>query len=469
MPESNELGALLVERKRRTKTDLLRFIQEVRDGYQANWHHRVICDALMDWIEGRGPARLMLFMPASNGKSEIVSRCLPAYLLGRKACKVIACSHTQTLADEMSTDVRNIMASEPYQQLFGLKTAKTGAVESWRTLDGGHYVCAGVGGPVTGKHFDFGIIDDPIKNAEEAFSEVMREKVWQWYTRVFRTRRIGGGARMLLTSTRWHEDDLAGRILEREKGKWTVLQFPAIDERDKRRGADGALWPERYSRAFLEEEKELNKYAFESLYQQRPVAEGGGMFKRAWFKYAEKNGSPTLFKLGDTWRNIQDGRRFCTVDLATSVKTSADYTAIVTGVSFKSGDLLILNVRQERIEGPDIIPAIRQEVNAWNCGDAWIERIGFQTSLIQDARRQGLPVRELNPDKDKVTRAAPLAALFAGGKVFFAPGDWRIETERELLTFPAGAHDDIVDALAYQARVHNDALGESFKRFALKI
>lgn len=422
----------------------------------------------MAWIEGRGPARLMLFMPASNGKSEIVSRCLPAFLLGRKPCKVIACSHTQTLADEMSTDVRNIMASEPYQQLFGLKTAKTGAVESWRTNDGGHYVCAGVGGPVTGKHFDFGIIDDPIKNAEEAFSEVMREKAWQWYTRVFRTRRIGGNARMLLTSTRWHEDDLAGRILEREKGKWTVLQFPALDETDPRRKPEdkGALWPARYSRDFLDEERELNQYAFEALYQQRPVAEGGGMFKRSWFMYAEKNGSPDLFKLGETWRNIQDSTRFLCVDLAASEKKSADYTVIAAYAAFKSGDLLKLGQIRARLEGPDIIPQIRVMLDRYKAGECWIERMGYQMTLLQHARLQGLPVRELRPDKDKVTRAAPLAALMSAKKYWFAPGDWHIESENELLSFPAGAHDDIVDTDAYAAQVASkiQAYGDSFKQ-----
>lgn len=463
MQELSGLGALLQERKRRKQTDLLRFIQAVREDYQVNWHHRVICEALMDWITGTGPARLMLFMPASNGKSEIVSRCLPAFLLGVKPCKVIACSHTATLAEEMSIDVRAIMAGEPYQQIFGVKTAKTGSAESWRTLDGGKYVCAGVGGAVTGKHFEYGIIDDPIKNAEEAFSEVMREKVWQWYTRVFRTRRIGGNARMLLTSTRWHEDDLAGRILAKEPGRWKVLEFPAIDETDSRRKPEhrGALWADRYSREFLDEERTLNPYAFESLYQQRPVPEGGGMFKRAWFRYAEKNGSPDLLKLGEKgWLNIRNGRRYVTVDLAASTKTTGDYTVIACWSSMKDGTLVLLDLVRERLEGPDIIPAITRALERTG-GEAWIETIGFQATLLQTARRLGMPCRELRPDKDKVTRAAPMAAHFSAGQLWFAPGAWHIDMERELLSFPAGAHDDIVDAMAYGVIVHNKGLAQA--------
>jgi len=191
------------------------------------------------------------------------------------------------------------------------------------------------------------------------------------------------------------------------------------------------------------------------------------MFKRAWFRYAEKNGSPTLFKMGDTWRNVDDATRYLTVDLAASEKTTADYTVIAAFASFKSGELLKLGQIRARLEGPDIVPQIQLALERFNAGEAWIERIGFQTSLLTHARRCGIPVRELRPDKDKVTRAAPLAALMAAGKYFMAPGEWRIENENELLSFPAGAHDDQVDADAYAAMVHNQMLAFKVRRQSL--
>lgn len=470
-------------RRKRARTNLADFIRYTFPEYEFNWHHYEICEAVMAWYRGDF-ANLAIQCPPAHGKSEIISRRLPAFLLGLNPnAMIMAASHTAMLANQMNRDIQRIIDDDRYAAVFPKttlwgKNIRTVADGSWlRNSDEfevvghkGRYKCAGVGGPLIGSHFDFGIIDDPFKDAAEAYSETVRASIWEWYSSVFANRRKKGNAKQLIIMHRWHEDDLLGRILAKKAAPWKVLNFEALATEDRPNQPKGtALWPGRFPVSFLEEQRATNPHSFSALYQGTPVPMGGGMFKRQWFRYAEKNGSPTLFKLGDTWRNIRDARRFCTVDLAASTKTSADFTVIATGVSFPDGSLLVLDVRQERMEGPDIIPAIRANVNAWSCGDVWIERIGFQTALVQDARRQGLPVRELNPDKDKVTRAAPLAALFAAGKVYFAPGDWRTETERELLSFPAGAHDDIVDALAYLCRVHNENLGESFKRFALKI
>ena len=191
------------------------------------------------------------------------------------------------------------------------------------------------------------------------------------------------------------------------------------------------------------------------------------MFKRAWFRYAEKNGSPDLFKLGESgWRNVQNSRRFLTVDLATSTKESADYTVIMAWAMWGE-TLLLLDVMRARLEGPDILPQIAMMLNRHRAGEAWIEKIGFQTALIQDAARKALPVRELRPDKDKQTRAAPMAAAMANGKVWFAPGPWHADLEAELLSFPAGAHDDQVDAFSYGERVRHEVAGYGVTKTAL--
>ena len=424
----------------------------------------------MRWLNGEYQ-NLYIHCPPAHGKSELISRRLPAYLLGRfPGAPVIATSYGATLAETLSRDVRTIMEQPTYREVFGNPFAPglVARVDEFATAQGGKYVCAGVGGGLIGKHYLFGIGDDLIKNAEEAFSETMRESVWQWWTRVWANRKITDRAKQLLIGHRWHEGDVYSRAVATDPTAWHTLMLEAIATNDEEhRVAGEALWPARFGIDFLRAQKRDNPHSFEAMYQGRPVAEGGGMFKRAWFRYAEKNGSPDLFKLGESgWRNARDATRFLAVDLAASEKTSADFTVIGAYASFKSGELVKLGQIRDHLEGPDIIPQIQVAMNRWGAGEVWIEKIGFQSALLTHARRMGLPVRELRPDKDKVTRAAPLAALHAAGKMWWAPGDWWLDSERELLAFPAGAHDDIVDTDAYAAQIHNKMLayGQSFKQ-----
>lgn len=462
------------------RLDLLEFIKYTMPDYEANWHHRLVASIVQAWILGHdaagkpAPLRVILEMPPAHGKSQIVSRSAPAWImaalphiqpLAHPRPKVIAVSHTQDLANEMSEDVLQVLRSDECRSLFGQTVPDRANKEKWRTLQGGHYRCAGIGGPIAGKHMDFGIIDDPIKNPEEAFSQTMREKVWQWYTRVFRQRRIGK-ARMLLTTTRWHEDDLAARILKREPGKWHRVSIPAIAEQAgtyRKRGE--ALWPQRYDLEFLLEEKELNPHAFNALYQQRPVAEGGGMIKRKWLTTRWTGNPHGMIETPHGWHDTRNLRKFLTVDLAASMKQTGDYTVIGTFAILPDGYLALLDLIRERLEGPDILPQVALALNRHNAQDAWIEKIGFQTALLQDAARKGLPVRELRPDKDKVTRAAPLASLMANGR-FLLPeqAPWLTDLEEELLSFPAGAHDDQVDVCAYAVRVMQEQAGWKLTR-----
>lgn len=450
------------------RRDLLEFTRYTFPSYEANWHHERIAAEVMAWLRG-DVQNLAIQCPPQHGKSELISRRLPAFLmLAFPQCSVIAASYAAGLSSMMAGDVRRIMREEAYAGLYGGAPFGPGLVEQaeqFQTRKGGSYYSCGVGGGVIGRGYDFGIIDDPIKDAEEAFSPTMRANLWQWYTRVWSNRKRTDRAKELLIMHRWHEDDLLGRILGLG-GDWRVVNLEALatqDEPDRRKGEP--LWPGRFGLEFLLEQKRRNPNDFEAKYQGRPFAEGGGMFKRKHFRYAERNGSPDLWKV-DTWRNIHDSRRFLTVDLATSTKDSGDYTVIAAWAAW--GDqLLLLEVLRDRMEGQDILPQVALMLNRHNAGDAWIEKMGFQTMLIQEGARLGLPVRELRPDKDKQTRAAPLAAAMANGKVWFAPGPWLPELEHELLSFPAGAHDDQVDALAYGERVRHELDSWQAERIAL--
>jgi hypothetical protein len=277
-------------------------------GYQVNWHHAIVAEHLDRWVRG-DIRRLMLFMPPRNGKSELVSRRLPAYILGRDPeAQIIACSYGADLASALNRNVQRIIDNPAYARVFpdtrlNSSNVRAAAQESYlRNSDTfevvghqGTYVSAGVGGAITGKGFQYGIVDDPIKNRDEADSPTYRAKVYDWYTSTFYTRQEGDDARILLTVTRWHEDDLAGRLLaladaDPAADRWEVLSFPAIAEgpnpHDPREPGD-PLWPAKYPLTRLASMRAtMGARDWTALYQQRPAPSEGAMFRREWFKVA---------------------------------------------------------------------------------------------------------------------------------------------------------------------------------------
>lgn len=456
------------------RRDLEWFVRWTFPRYEWSWHHMRVCAEVMSWINGQC-RNLVLKLPPAHGKSELISRRLPALLLGMfPGCHVMQTSYSADSAEGFGADVRAIMRDLPYQRLFGnlFRPDLKNAADQFRAANGARYYCEGVGGGLIGKHFDFGIIDDPIKTIEAAYSPTQRAALWHWFTGVWANRKRTDAAKQLVVMHQWHADDVLARLLKAQPDQWRVVNFEAIATQDEpNRKAGQALWPQRFSLEFLNEQRLLNPADFQAKYQGNPVAEGGGMFKRQWFRYAEKNGAPNLYLLGDNgWRNLAGARRFLTVDPAFTAKESGDYTVIMAWAMW--GDtLLLLDVMRDRLEGRDIPAQIAVMLNRHRATEAWIEKIGAQVMLIQDAVRKGLPVRELRPDKDKATRAAPMAAAMANGKVWFAPGPWHAELERELLEFgPAGAsgaHDDQVDAFAYGERVRHEIAGWVAERTAL--
>lgn len=415
--------------------------------------------------------RVAIHMPPRHGKSWLCSRYLPAWFLMHFPSKrVILTSYEATYAASWGDQVREVVKRCGHLTGVGIREDRS-ARDNWQVAghEGG-MVTAGAGGPITGMGADLLVIDDPFKNAEEAMSPTIRQKIWDWFVSTAYTRLEPGG-RVVIIQTRWHEDDLIGRVLKMPAERWHNINLAALAEPgDPMRRKEGeALWPERYDAAALSRIRAADPtgYWWSAMYQGRPAPMGGGMFKRQWFRYAEKNGSPDLFKLGDAgWRNVQSARRFLTVDLAASTKETGDYTVIMAWAMFGEV-LLLLDVMRARLEGPDILPQIALMLNRHSAAEAWIEKIGFQATIIQGGARLGLPVRELRPDKDKATRAAPMAAAMANAKVWFAPGAWHGDLEAELLSFPAGAHDDQVDAFAYGERVRHEVSGWAAERTAL--
>ncbi|MDR1079860.1 MAG: terminase family protein, partial [Deltaproteobacteria bacterium] len=281
------------------------FVRHMHPGYMMGWFHEEICDVLDGFLNGvyrRESPRLLITAPVRHGKSELASRMFPAYAFGRfPDMGIISTSYNASLAFQMSRDVQRIMDSDAYRDLY----PDTRLVPKGRRADGdsnylrqaGHfeivgregvYRSAGIGGTITGLGADCLILDDPLKNREEADSPTCRQSVWDAYASTLRTRLSPGGG-IILIQTRWHEDDLAGRILEAANGDgepWRHLNYPAVAVRDEpNRKAGEALHPERWPLDSLDRvRKTIGSYEFAALYQQHPTPDEGAVFRRDWFR-----------------------------------------------------------------------------------------------------------------------------------------------------------------------------------------
>lgn len=420
--------------------------------FQIPRHLDVLGTAIRDAVRTGG--RLLVQMPPRHGKSWATSLWTPVWLLNIWPEKrVILASYEADFAASWGRLARNAIEEHQDELLVRLSEDST-AANRWNTPEGGGMITAGAGGAITGRGADLLIIDDPHKNAEEAYSKTHRDRVWEWWTSTAVTR-LEPKAAVIVIQTRWHQDDLAGRILREQAAAWQVLSFSAVAQEDDPLGrAEGEpLWPERYDREALTSIRgNVGSRVWTALYQQSPVPDGGGFFKREWWegrRYREE--TPGRYLLHDGTRvNLEDLRRWAAVDLATSVKTTADFTVITTVGALPDGRVLVLDVDRMRREGPDILPAIRRAHERWGTSAVWIERVGFQAALIQQGWREGLPVREAPANKDKVARALPLTSAFEGGRLLLpAVAPWLEAFEDEFASFPLARHDDVVDALGH--------------------
>lgn len=401
--------------------------------------------------------RLMVCMPPRHGKSETTSYYFPAWYLGLNPdSRVIIAAYNDDFAAQWGTKVRGLVEryGGPY---FGIGVSKVSRAGHAWTIEGhtGGIQTAGCGGSITGKGADLILIDDPIKDAEAAASPLMREKAWEWYKQVVYTRLEPGG-RIILIQTRWHHDDLAGRLLAEMKDggeQWRTLFFPAIAEENDGMGRKPgqALWPERYDEDSLARiRKTVGEQAFLSLYQQRPTAAEGNLFKSSYFRRFEYHEDLGIVNTEFGTYSVRDLIWFGTADLAVSLTQGADYTAIGAWALAPRGELLLFDMVRERIEGPDIVRRMRSMASRWNLDWMGIETVAFQVSIVQQARRDGLACRNLIPRGDKLSRAMAASVRFEPGLVAWRKGEsWISVLEDELLTFPNAAHDDMVDMVSY--------------------
>lgn len=422
------------------------FIDCLDFGFAPAKHHLLLIEAL-EAVERGECDRLMVCMPPGSAKSTYVSVIFAAWFMGRNpSLSVIAASHTQELAERFGRKVRNIVAEPVFGHVFGVGLADDSqAAGRWDTDKGGEYFAAGVGGSVTGRRADLAIIDDPVKSREDADSERMRDRAWDWYISDLLTR-LKPGARQILVMTRWHEDDLGGRILERERDRWRVVEIPmeAMPNDPLGRATGERLWPEWFTDEMVRVAK-MDMRAWNALYQQQPAADEGDYFKRDWFGTEYGELPEGLRKYGASDYGVTDG--------------GGDYTEHgVFGVD-KQGNLYVLDWWRKQASADVWIESkcdliLAHEPECWFGESGPIRRAVEPFMLRRMSERKAFcRVEWLASIADKPTRARSFQAMSSMGKVFFPKNaQWKADVIGQLLRFPAGKHDDSVDVCSLIGR-----------------
>lgn len=420
---------------------------------------RRIDQVMVDVLEGR-ISKAILEAPPQIGKSERVSHWTPLWALTRNpALRVGEASADAELAVRWGRQIKRDVEENPD---LGIQLRRDSrAAGRWETLQGGGLYCVGVGGTLTGHAIDFLVIDDPIKNRAQAESKAYREALWDWYENVVKVR----ARRIVLMATRWHTDDLTGRLLQREPGEWVVLSMPAIAEtKDDPLGRQvgeeiESANPELHTPGwFAATQKTTSAYVWNSLYQQHPTAAAGGIFKRADWQYWHPLDGDRL-RLDTDFYDLRDCWRYITIDLATSIKTSADWTVATAWAITLGGDLVVLDRIRDRVPDLDHAAFLAPLRQRWlsQFDVVHVESRMFGTRLVYALGERGVPIAELHADVDKLTRALPYAGLVKQRRVWLpANAPWLDEWIDEHADFPAAAHDDQVDTGGYGARVALD-------------
>lgn len=401
--------------------------------YHIGNHHRIIADKLQA-VERGEIKRLMISMPPRHGKSMLTSEFFPAWYLGRNPDKyVIAASYAQELAEDFGRKVRNQLSDETFKLIFPCRLSddSTGA-KRFNTTSGGSYFAVGVGGPITGRGAHLLLIDDPVKNREEAESELIRNKIWDWYRSTAYTRLMPDAA-IVIIMTRWHEDDLAGRILaENEHEKWEVLKLPAIQD-------NAALWPQQYSIEALENIKRtIGMKDWSALYMQEPAPEEGDYFRKSLFKYYDELPKNLTYYGASDYAVTSNG---------------GDYTVHIVGGIDTNDNIYIVDLWREQSDSLVWVESLMDFIVRYR-PVGWAEETGQIRAALgplidkRQIERSAYCHRELFPAKhDKAVRAQSIRGRVALGKVLFPKyASWLDRFCLELLQFPSGKHDDQVDA-----------------------
>ena len=453
--EINRIVDELEDRKIKQKSydDLIEFCKKMQPDYIVGKHHRILADELMA-IERGEKDRICVNIPPRHGKSQLVSIFYPAWFLGRNPNKkVMMVSHTTDLAVDFGRKVRNLISLDLYKEIFPTVSLAIDSKSAgrWNTNVGGEYYACGVGSALAGRGADLLLVDDPHSEQDVINGNfIVFEKAYEWYTFGARTRLMPGG-RVAIIQTRWHMDDLTGRVIRDmtqndRADQFEVIEFPAIlDVKDKKTNklVQKPLWPEFFDlEALLRTKASMPTFQWNAQYQQEPTAEEASIIKREWWQMWGKDNPPPCEYI------------IMSLDAAAETHNRADYTALTTwGVFFNEEEnahhIILLNSIKKRLEFPELKRLCMEEYSAWDPDAFIVEKKSAGTAIYQEMRRMGLPISEYTPHRgtgDKLARLNSVADIVSSQMCWMPPTRWAEEVIEEIAGFPFMSHDDLVDS-----------------------
>jgi predicted phage terminase large subunit-like protein len=466
----DELRALLERKKAILKAregliDFARYLTPSPDApddvAQSNYrdakHHRVLGAALEE-VEAGAITRLIVNMPPRHGKTKLATHLFVPWFEGRNPeCSTIVATYGEHFSWDHGRAVRGIMKSPLYGHVFpNVKLQVGSAAQGRQEIEGGGTMFfLGRGSGITGRGGDGILLDDPIKNRAEADSVLIREQLWTWYTQVLQTRLMTKSGWIVIIQTRWHEDDLVGRLTdprnpcftEQEAKKWRIIDFPAIagDNDILGRAPGEALWPERFDDAYLQNIKTTDKRGFQALYQGSPSPEDGSFFRDAWIRtYKRMSDLPDKSRL----------KYYGASDHAVSTAQGRDKTCLlIVGVDEDDQIWLMPDLFWQQADTKTVVEAMVHMIERYNPLFWWAEKGHISRSIGPFLRKRMMEKRvfcsidEIVPNGDKEARAQSFQGRTAMGKVIFPNFPrWWADAHDQMMKFPQGAHDDFVDA-----------------------
>ena len=431
-------------RRRQARKSLLAFCEAIYGPtYLRATHIKLYCERL-ESLEASPNGRLASSMPPRHSKTQTL-KAYAAWCIGRNpGWQIIHASSTMQLATDLGREIRDMVASDEFQAIFPGVELKpdSQAAGRFHTNHGGMYLAVGTGTRIQGRGAHMLIIDDPIGDPRDADSDILKGRLWHWYSPGAYSRLMPGG-RIVIYHTRWREDDLIGMVLKHHAHEqWDVVNYPAIMPSGR------ALWPEWWSLEALERIRSVTPAReWSALYQGEPTAQEGGILKRKWWQRWTDDDAPECQHV------------VLSIDGAYSAKTSADFSAATIWGYFRKkvdGDidrrpaadsLILLNAWKGRVEYPDFRARVLELIREHQPDTILIEDKASGQSLIQELRRAGIAVVAYQPDRDKVARAYAASNMLESGCVWVPERPWADMVIDECAAFPTGANDDLVDTV----------------------
>jgi len=429
-----------------------------------------------------GANNLLITMPPRHAKSTFGTVLFPSYFMARNPHRyIMSCSYNSQLATDFGRQVRGVVEEKSITQAFPDFTLSTEsrAADVWRTEVGGAYFAVGVGGTTSGRPANLLLVDDPIKSREDAESMTQRNKTWNYYTSALATRlqpeSNGEPPKQIVILTRWHPDDLAGRLQQSQdwkEGRWKHINFPAIKMKQGKKISrrslpqddpryvtpeentalskskryvyeeeETPLWPDRFPLDELKRRQRLNPREFASLYQQQPYIQGGNLIKTEWWQKYPEDLKPESFMT-----------LVITVDTAFKKTETADYSVAAIAGLDRNGDIYLVDILRGKYDFPELKQRLIRLNTQWRgkgLRAMYIEDKASGQSLLQELKREsGMSVIPYKVVNDKVARVNAILPLIEGGRVFVPEASpWLDDFIDEAVSFPNGNHDDQVDAV----------------------